>query len=155
SLTMSSGALSGSSAISISSTPTITGGTLLGPGTINLPGMNFANGQLVINNRTVSVSGATTQGTGATPATLLIQTGGVINNLAGATWTIGGTAQSGIFNNGGTGNAFNNAGTFTNSNAGATATVSVAFNNTGSVNANAGTLAFGGIYTQTAGVTQV
>src|SRR5260370_27068999 len=34
-------------------------------------------------------------------------------------------------------------------------TVSVAFNNTGTVNANAGTLSFTGVYTQTTGTTQL
>src|SRR5262249_14659155 len=150
-LTMLSGTLSGSSTISISPAATITGGTLLGPGIINLPGINFPNGQFTVNNRTVSVSGVTVQGTGVATAQMLVQNGGVVNNLAGSSWTLGGSGSNGIFNNGGTGNIFNNSGSFTNANtATAATTISTTFSNSGDVSANAGTKAFTA-FTQTAG----
>ena len=49
--------------------------------------------------------------------------------------------------------SFNNAGTFTKITAAGTSYANVAFNNTGTVNANSGTLTFNGVFTQTAGHT--
>jgi uncharacterized repeat protein (TIGR01451 family) len=78
----------------------------------------------------------------------------VINNLAGATWTLVNSNTSGaiVLNTGAA--TFNNAGTFQMT-GGTSNTVSAAFNNTGTVNANTGTLNFTGVYTQTSGATNL
>src|SRR5260370_36094313 len=47
----------------------------------------------------------------ALPIYLFLQSGGVINNLAGATWSIVNGNGNGIIFNGGTASTFNNAGT--------------------------------------------
>src|SRR5262249_54140488 len=66
---------------------------------------------------------------------------------AGSTWSIVNGSGSGIITNGGTGNAFNNAGTFQMT-GGTANTVGGIFSNTGTVNANTGTLTFSGTYRQ-------
>src|SRR5262249_36228202 len=140
-LNQTGGILNGTGAVTITGLATWTAGTMSGAATTNANGgMSLPSGQITLDTRTLNVSGATTSGN-TSGNTLLLQNGAVVNNLAGSIWTIVASSGNSIAANGGTGNTFNNAGTF-QMNGGTTHTVSAIFNNTGSVNANAGTLTF-------------
>jgi uncharacterized repeat protein (TIGR01451 family) len=145
---LSGGTLSGGGNVTLTGSLTWTGGTMSGAGVINANGgMNIPSGQPFLDTRTLNVSGATTFGSSTTSASLVMQNGAVINNLAGATWSIVNGNGSAIFLNGATTGTFNNAGTFQMT-GGISDTVSVTFNNTGTVNANSGTLAFTGVFNE-------
>jgi len=149
-LTLSSGTLTGNSSVTVTGLFTWTGGTMSGTGVVNANGgMSIPSGQPFLDTRTLNVSGATAFGT---TNVLFLQNGAVINNLAGSTWTLVNSNGNGIALNGGTTGTFNNAGTLLITGAGSSS-IGVAFNNTGTVNANAGTLNFSGVYTQTSGST--
>src|SRR6266436_2738196 len=119
-----------------------------------MSGTGVTNASVILDTRTLNAPGTTTFGNATGGSALFLRNGAVINNLAGATWTIVNGNGNGIFFNGGTASTFNNAGTFQMT-GGVSNTVSVALNNTGTVNANAGTLSFTGVYTQTTGTTQL
>src|ERR1700676_2416199 len=142
----SAGTLNGAGVITLTGLFTWTGGTISGTGVTNANGgMNIPSGQPFLDTRTLNVSGATAF---ASTNVLFLQNGAVINNLAGSTWTLVNASGNGIILNGGTTGTFNNAGNFTTSGAGSSS-IGVTFNNTGTVIAKGGTLAFSGTYTQT------
>src|SRR5262249_48705820 len=129
------GSLSGSGALTIGGLSTWAGGAISGTGAISANGgLTIPAGQVILDTRTLNVTGTTTQA-GTTGANLLLQNNAVINNSAGSTWTIANGTNNGILANGGTANTFNNAGTFQMT-GGTANNVSVIFNNTGTVNAN-------------------
>jgi len=145
SLNLSGGTLTGPGTLTSTGLLTWTGGTMTGTGvTTANGGMSISPVSLFLDNRTLNVSGATTFGSTTAGSTLFLQNGAVINNLAGSTWTLlSGTNGNGILLNGATTGTFNNAGTLQMT-GGTDNTVSVAFNNTGTVNANAVTLTLSG-----------
>jgi hypothetical protein len=149
-------------------TASATAGTLLLAGALSGSGtLSAGGGALIEINGGGSFAGALT-GTGTldiggrgltftTGASLSVaslqQSGSVtlasdaVTNATGSTYTI--AAASGatdLLNSSGTGSSFTNAGTFATSGTG-THTVNVAFINSGTVNANAGTLSFLGAVT--------
>src|SRR5260370_40007668 len=67
--------------------------------------MNFTSPQAFLDTRTLNVAGTTTFASATAGSTLFVQNGAVINNPAGATWTIvngSSTFGNGIILNGGT-----------------------------------------------------
>jgi hypothetical protein len=138
--------------ITASGLATWTGGTMTDAGTTQ------ANGGMTLSGTTKSLNGARTlnnAGTAQWTAGNFNSGGGAIfNNQATGTFD---TNFDGIIsqNQGGALTQFNNAGTFTKSAGVSTeaTTFTIGFTNTGTVNANAGRLAFNGPYTQTAGAT--
>jgi hypothetical protein len=153
-LNVNGGSLTANQSVDVSGLFTWNGGTLTGNGPYN------ANGGILINTDGVSLSGATlNNATGQT--TTLSGANANIGFGSAATFNNNGTflAQNdqSLFYTGGAASTFNNAGTFTRDTGTGTFTVggSVAFNNSGIVNANSGTLAFNGGFTQTAGTTQL
>src|SRR5262249_2379055 len=140
-LNFSSGTLSGSASVNVGGLLTWTGGTMTRPGITNAnAGFSIPTRPPLVDRRTLNVTGPTTQAA-TTGVNILVQNGGIINNLAGSTWTLANGTNNGILNNGGTTNAFNNAGIFQMT-GGTSNNISVIFNNTGTVNANVGTLTF-------------
>src|SRR5260370_32581948 len=67
-------------------------------------------GNVVLDTRTLNVSGTTTFGSATGGSNLFLQNGAVVNNLAGTTWNIVNGNGNGIFFNGGTAPAFNKTG---------------------------------------------
>ncbi len=144
----SSGTITDTGSINFTTLLTWTGGSWAGTGTTNTEtGLSIPNAAVVLDTRTLNASGTTTFGDPAKGGSILyLQNGAVLNNLSGAIWNIvNGSASfgNGIANNGGVAPAFNNAGTFEMT-GGASETIGVAFNNTGSVMGNSGTLNFTG-----------
>src|SRR4029077_20213933 len=156
SLNQSGGTLTGAGTLTIAGLLTLTGGTMSGAGVTNANGgMNIPNVNVFLDTRTLNASGTTAFGNATGGSGLFLQSGAVVNNLAGATWSIvNGNVNvgNGIIYNGGVAPAFNNAGTLQMT-GGVSNNVSVVFNNSGTVNANVGTLNFSGVYTQTSGST--
>src|SRR6516165_2449015 len=154
-LTQSGGTLTGSDTVSLSGLVTWSAGTQSGTGTTNANGgMSLPAAFVSLDTRTLNVSGATTFGsTGVGASTLLLQNGAVVNNLAGATWSLVAGNGQGIFFSGGAAPTFNNAGTFQQVTGATTNNITVAFNNNtgGTVAVNAGTLSFSGGGTEAAG----
>jgi hypothetical protein len=155
-LTFSGGTLTGTSTLTVSGLLNWSGGTMNGTGVTNANGgMSIPNGFALLDTRMLNVSGTTTFGNAVGGSFLYLSSGAVVNNKAGATWNIvNGSSNSGngIIYNGGALPAFNNTGTFEMT-GGTSDTVSVPFNNTGTMAANAVTLSFTGAYSQTAGNT--
>jgi len=158
-----SGTLSVAAASSLNATTGLTG-TLSGSGDITITGtLNWTSGTMSGSGKTIIASGATlnisgltknlnrilqNDGTGSWTAGLVINNGGTFNNNGSFSANFGGSetwrGDSGT-------NAFNNAGTFTKLGAGEAqfaGSTPMPFNNTGTVDVQAGTL------TLSAGVTQ-
>ncbi len=110
-----------------------------------LGGMTFANvGDLRIENCTVNISGNSQWTTGH-----IRMSGGQLINKPGGTFTTGIDANIFAFNGQG---SILNEGTFTKSaGAGTSTNIQLPFTNSGTVNANGGTILFSSTYTQTAG----
>src|SRR5258708_10125979 len=56
--------------------------------TLSRSGMSFTSSQSFLDTRTLNVAGTTTFASATAGSTLFVQNGAVINNPAGATWTI-------------------------------------------------------------------
>lgn len=148
-----------------------TAGTIKGTGTLTVSGpMTWSGGQMEDGGITNANGGVILSGGSKGSATRTLNLGGdsswpsgdisansgsVWNILAGSTLT---TSFDGkIDQTTGAASAFNNAGTFTKSGAGGgssgviTTFFGCALNNTGTINANSGTILFNNSYTQTAG----
>jgi len=140
-LSLSGGTLGGTGTISISGLTTWTGGAMTGAGTTNTNGGITFSGSLVKDltaSRTLNTAGTTTL-TGIGP--VRAGSGAVINNSG--TWDCQSDINA-ISNPFGGMSAFNNSGTFKKSaGAGATA-VSIPFNNSLTVDVQAGTLSLSG-----------
>jgi hypothetical protein len=149
-LTLSGGTIGGSTPVTTSGTSTWTSGTIIGngltnTGTLTISGSarhslgTLANGGLLTNGGTIVQDAAGDVG-------LLYAT---IRNLVGASYDLRAGAISYL---GGTG-SFDNAGTLLKSAGASPSAIATAFNDTGAIDAQAGTLSFSGVFTQTAGTT--
>ncbi len=142
---LSNGTVNGAGALTVSAALTWLNGTLSGTGTVN------ANGTLVLGAADDTgylevLNGCTLNNAGSGSWLSQIgyfdqQNGSVFNNLAGARFTI----QSALpwYNDQGN-STFNNAGSVTEAASSATSTVDAAFNNSGSVLVQSGTLSLAG-----------
>jgi uncharacterized repeat protein (TIGR01451 family) len=131
-----------------------TGGTINGSGTLTVnASANFVldgltasmtlDGRPLVNNGTLSYSSVTNG--------LILANGAVVTNASGGFFNIDGGPGIGVS---GAGTAFSNAGTAKRNVAG-TEAIAPPFMNSGTINANAGVLAFTGGLTQTAGSTNL
>jgi hypothetical protein len=136
-LIMTSGTLSGTGNVAVEGALTWSGGTMSGPGTTVSKGTlslitTVFSGQK-LDGRTLNNAGtATWRGTGP----LELSNGAVINNLAGGSFLV--QDNAGLSVSGGA--VFNNAGDFRKNASGGTTTLNLVFNNTGSLEAQTGTL---------------
>ena len=157
SFAQSSGRLGGAGTLTVTGAAALTGGTETGSGTTLLQGgvtlgaAGSSNAVFFDGGRTLELAGAATvagtndglylsDSTGT--ATLKIDSGATLNDQ---TTSVGLT----IGNNGGAGGSVTNAGTFQKTGSAATSTVATAFNNTGTVDVESGTLAFSGLVNNT------
>jgi hypothetical protein len=130
---------------------TWTGGTITGPNTAsttfgNTLTISGPTGKTLSGGRIINAGDTTWSGnTGANNNAIAIATASVFNSTG--TFTDANTFDS-IINVGGGGGTFNNNGTF-NKQSDTTTSINVAFNNTGTVNVNAGTFLPGGGGTST------
>lgn len=153
SLTHSGGTLSGSGTVTITGAANFGNATHSGPGTTVLQGASaLTSGTLALDaGRTLQNNGTFTWSGGGINLNPTNAPGvGTIVNSAGATFEVSGNGTGGIGANNLAGDpptaaAFNNAGTFRKSDSLATDTtsVTVAFNNSGTVQAQSGILNFG------------
>jgi len=131
----SSGTLAGAGTLTASGALTWSGGTMSGAGvTAANAGLTITGTTAALDARTFTNDGAATLG-----GTLDLRNGATFNNLTGRTFDIQG--DFGISNSAGTA-SFVNAGTFKKSSGTGTSTIAPSFTNTGTVDAQAGTLAF-------------
>jgi uncharacterized repeat protein (TIGR01451 family) len=138
------GVLTGTNNLTIAGTSTLNQGTISGTGTItangpvafNVPPFNFP---LVLDARTFTANAGVTM---TSTAPVQLQNGAIFVNSAASLFDIQGPA--GITFGGGATATFNNLGTFQRSTGAGTVPVAVAFNNSGTVTANSGTLNFSG-----------
>ncbi|HET9300743.1 MAG TPA: hypothetical protein VFO11_12420, partial [Candidatus Polarisedimenticolaceae bacterium] len=149
-LSVTNGTIGGSDAVSVSGTFTWSGGTLTGNGTTTAPmGIAISSGTFkdLTGGRTLSTSGSIDwTGSGS------VRVGGGAKIINNGTWTL----QSDAFLSdlGSAGTFANTSGaTFRKAAGAGTSQIVVPFTNAGTVRASAGTLQFGGSYTQTAGTT--
>lgn len=149
-LMLTNGTLTGSDTVVVAGALTWTAGTMGGTGVTRANGGATLSGgatkslgsRTLVNPATVTWTGGTLNGQG----------GGVIENLAGATFDIGSDVTLNVATGGAT---FNNAGTLVRSAGVGTATIAIAVNNSGTVEARTGVLRFTGNYVQTAGTTRL
>ncbi len=145
------GTLGGTDTLNVSNTLTwgrlyAAGGTMSGPGTTNITGaFNIDNGgypgtRKNLTSRTLNIAGTAT----IINSTDMNLSNATINIQTGALFIF--QSDNSLFNYNGT-NAFNNAGTVTKSAGTGASTINVPFANTGTVNANIGTLSFTDIFT--------
>lgn len=133
--------------VTVNGTLNWAGGTIGGPGvtSIGSGAVMAISGGVTLLTRTLNIEGIANWNAG----NLNIDTGSVINNLAGGTFNIGfdGNASSGGIGGG----VFNNAGLLQKTDGVLTANVVLQFNNTGTVDVRSGTLSLddGGIHTGT------
>ena len=133
-LTLSGGTLTGSANLTITGTLNWTSGTMSGVGvtTIGPSGvLNISGSATKWHFRTINNNGTTTWGGGS------INTGGVFNNLAGATFD---TQSDAIFVSWSGAPQFNNTGTFTKSAGAGVTTIDIPFNNSATTTVSSGTL---------------
>src|SRR5262245_38306672 len=130
-LTLSSGTLSGSSALAVTGAFNWTGGTQSGTGTttIGATGTLTIGGEVGLQRRLIN-NGTTVWSAGR----IGVLNGTFINNNAFS------AESDDNFDNFGGSNAFNNTGTFTKSPGAGTTAFNIPFNNSGTVNVNSGTL---------------
>src|SRR5262245_39104858 len=145
-LTLSSGILSGSSAVPVTGAFNWTGGTQSGTGTttIGATGTLTIDGEVGLQRRVIN-NGTTVWSAGRIGA----QNGTFINNNA-----FSAEGDDSVADFGGS-NGFNNTGTLTKSPGAGSTTVNIPFNNSGTVNLNSGTLRFGSSFIQAAGATHL
>ena len=136
------GTLGGTGAVTITGLATWNAGTMTGAGTTHASGgMALGNGVRQLDGGRVLNTAGTTTWSGATSNfsnRIFVSGSSTINN--NGTWLDQNAFNSDILNTGGS-NAFNNNGTYSKRGA-ATTAVSIAFNNSGTVNVSAGTLDF-------------
>lgn len=141
-LNQTGGTIDGPSDLTAAGLTTWTGGEMNGVGTTH------ANGGLDLSGATKFLSGRTLNNAGTatwTAGPFTTSSGAVFNNQLGATFD---TNFDGSFSNGaGAQSQFNNTGIFTKSGGTGTTTVSVIFNNTGTVIVESGTLNLSGNFT--------
>lgn len=147
--TQSAGTLTGAGTLTVTGALSWTGGTMSGMGVTN------ANGGLALGGTgnvgyTESLAGRTLNNAGAATLAynapsggsgLILSGGAAFNNLAGATFNITNDAPISANSGGGT---FNNAGTLAKTGGAGTSAILTTLNNTGTVNAQTGTLSLQG-----------
>ena len=118
-------------------------GTTEAKGGLNIGYYTFLAGGRKLNNYAAATINPASYGFNAGYGTF-VSDGSMITNKAGATWTL--LSDAVIGNNGGSpaGGTFNNQGTLTTNGGTSISTISVALNNSGTINVQTGTLAFGG-----------
>ena len=159
-LAQSGGTLTGAGTLTVNGALSWTGGTMSGSGT------TVANGGLTLGGtatstyyleylsaRTLNNFGTATLASYYDSHGLYIDSGGTLNNEAGASFTLVSDAQ--IFNNGGSpaGGTFVNAGTLSKTGGTGTSTIGVALNNAGTIQAASGTLYIQGTFSNYASAT--
>lgn len=153
------GTLSGAGALTIAGggqygVSEFAGGTITGTGLLTVnSGVNFqfdgitdpmtVDGRHIINNGTMTYAGSTNG--------LTMANGAILTNASGATLNLDGTAS---INASGAGSTITSAGTIARGTTG-TLSIAPAVTNSGTVNVNAGQLAFSGGYAQSAGSTNL
>jgi len=140
-LVISGGTLGGSSTFTVSGTMTWTGGTISGSGSVIVSGgLTLSGFTKVLTGRTLVNAGAATWSAGQ----INFVTGGVLSNASIGTFDC--AFDGNMANGGGTGQAVANSGLFRKTvGAGATTIFSpIAFNNTGTVEVQSGTLVLNG-----------
>ncbi|OBQ37069.1 MAG: hypothetical protein AN485_10105, partial [Anabaena sp. MDT14b] len=150
-----SGTLTGAGALTISNQLNWSGGGLSGTGKKTVSGtLNLSGNYLNLDGTTLETTG-TTVWTGN--GTLYTNNGAIWNNTSTGTIDLQGDADLGSYYYTGNQFTFNNAGTFTKSNGTTTdeSYINGFFNNTGTVQVQAGKLRFISGYTQTAGTTNL
>jgi hypothetical protein len=158
-LALNTGTLTGPSSLTVAGPLTWTGGTMSGTGVTVAAGGMTISGIAVksLNARTLDNAGAATwTGTGSSDfgGAVTASNGAVINNSSGATFLVqmDSNISSGFLDAGPGPSVFNNAGTFLKSSA-ETVIMGLRFENTGAVQAQAGTLQFTGAV-DSSGVTE-
>jgi hypothetical protein len=151
SLAMSSGTLSGADDVTVLGATSWTGGSMTGSGrTKTSGGLTIATNAVTLTGGRILENPSGSTVTMTANVTLAFNSSATIQN--GGLWDIQNDAD--IADGGGLGTrAFMNGGTFEKSAGGGTTATGVAFSNTGSVQALAGTMHFTGGYTQAAGST--
>lgn len=153
-LTMSGGNLSGTGTVTVTGALNFTGRAMDGTGITNANGgTTFSGGadKFIGTGRTLNLN-SNSSWTGGP----LRFWGGTLNNTASNTFT---TSFDGTMQNDAGTNTVNNAGIFTKSSGTGTTTIGIAFHNTGTVNANYGTLSVNnggtstGVWNVTSGAT--
>ncbi|HTA56525.1 MAG TPA: Ig-like domain-containing protein, partial [Candidatus Baltobacteraceae bacterium] len=154
-INISSGTLAGAApgVLDFETTPNWSGGTICSSlsgascvvgnnGTMNAnAGINFpASASVLLSDRTLNNNGTVTWS--GTAGSLDAVNGAVINNPANGVWNY--VNDSSLVFGGGATSAFNNAGKFEKTGGTGTSTISVNFNNTGTVLGNSATMAFTG-----------
>jgi len=144
--------LNGAGTLTIAGTFIWGEGTQDGGGITNANGTTRLTGVVQLRNRTVNLMGTSFW---TFPAVQIDHgQGGVINNSGTAEARVEADVSTN-FNQGGARGTINNSGTFGRGVSSGTATFDTTFNNTGTVQANTGTLSFTSSYTQTAGLTRL
>jgi phage baseplate assembly protein gpV len=148
-LTLSGGTLTGPAAVTVSGTFTWTGGSLSGTGDTVLDGTSTLTGSFFSPlSRQVDNFGTATVVAGTS---LNFQNNAAFNNNTGATLVLPDSAgMSTFFSNG---SALNNAGLVQKTGPGGTSTLGLVFNNTGTVDVQAGTLSPSGGGTSSGSIT--
>jgi hypothetical protein len=137
---LSGGTLGGSGTLDINGLFSWSGGSLVGAGVTNANGgIAFGNGQVNLNQRTLNNAAGQTATLSAASGPIAFLNGAIFNNNG----TFLAQNNQSFFNNGG-GGTFNNAGIFTRDTSAGTFSILtlVAFNNSGTVNVQTGTLRF-------------
>ena len=147
-----SGTLSGSDTVSVTGLSTWTGGTMTGTGTTNTDGgLNITGptAKIFSGGRTLNTAGTTnwSGSTGGNTNEIIVAGGSIINNSG--TWNDQNAHTVRLLNNGGTGNQFNNSGTYTRSGVTGETQIGIGFDNSGTLTIQAGTLNFSGSLVQT------
>ncbi|TWU27617.1 beta strand repeat-containing protein [Bythopirellula polymerisocia] len=140
-LQQTNGTITGTSDLTVSGLTTWTRGTMTGTGTTHANGgldLSGSNSK-TLNGRVLNNAGAATW----TAGQFITGNGAVLNNLLGATFdtNFDGEILDGFI---GAPSQINNAGTFTKSGGAGTTRFHIAFNNTGAVNVQSGTLSLSG-----------
>ena len=139
-LTLSGGTLTGPANVTIDNTFTWTGGSLSGTGDTILDGTSTLTGSFFSAlGRQIDNYGTATVVDGTS---LSFQSNAIWNNEVGSTFILPGSAGISQFFS--TSSAFNNAGTVEKTAPAGTSTIGILFNNTGSVDVQAGTLSLTG-----------
>ncbi|HEX2517348.1 MAG TPA: hypothetical protein VH257_21780, partial [Chloroflexota bacterium] len=153
-LELADGTLSGPGALTVNGLFAWNGGTLSGSGLTQLNGGLFLGPQSGLgpgrglDGRTLNNAGAAV----LAACCLNLSNGAVLNNLPGASFELRGDVGIGM-GPGGPAPAFRNGGAFRKSSGAGFAFIGVPFENSGTVEAQAGTLDIGSRYVQTAGAT--
>jgi hypothetical protein len=150
-LTLNGGTLTGTGTVNVSGAMSWTAGTLSGTGVTNANGTFTISGvgTKTFSVRTLNNAGAATWSSGS----LTADSNATLNNLAGATFDV--RTDQGYLYGFGASPVITNAGTFRKTLGSGTTTISAAFQNSGTMELQVGTINFNNSYTQTAGTSRL